>query len=424
MQKFITFFLLLLSLLLVITPLFKQFYTDFQEESYSFLGKVQVSDKEKTVTVTTLSSLTASLPAAEESKNFYAAAYCLMDAKCGRILSGKETGKKLPMASTTKIMTCIIALEQGNLEDTVTVSSYAASMPDVQLGMKKDDQFILKDLLYSLMLESHNDTAVAIAEHIGGSVEGFAGRMNEKAEELGLVNTHFVTPNGLDDKEHFTTAEELCLLAAYAITNPQFIEITNTPSCTITELRSGKSYALRNHNAFLNMYEGAIGVKTGFTNNAGYCFAGAVKQGDKTLVSSVLACGWPPNKSYKWSDTSRLMNYGLHNYENSSIQPDEITLPSLPVTGGVKGTSGLLLTDKEKFSLLLSGKDTVCHKLLLPTKLTAPLREGDVVGELVYEVNGTPLHSIPIAAGENIRKADYSWYLGKVLQRYFFHLQA
>ena len=159
-----------------------------------------------------------------------AKAACLIDADSGMVLFAKNADEKLPMASTTKIMTALIALESSDLSDTITFSAHAASMPDVQLNAMSGEQFTLRDLLYSLLLESHNDTAVAIAEHVSGSTEAFADKMNEKAVELGLSSTHFVTPNGLDADEHYTTAKELCLIASYALQNQTFCKIIRTPA--------------------------------------------------------------------------------------------------------------------------------------------------------------------------------------------------
>ena len=220
----------------------------------------------------------------------------------------------MAMASTTKIMTCIIALEYGNLNEIVTASAYAASMPNVKLGLRSGEQFLLKDLLYSLMLESHNDVAVAIAEHIAGSVEDFAALMNQKARDIGAYNTNFVTPNGLDAPGHYTTATDLALIGAYAIKNTKFVEITNTASYTFSNNAGTRTFGVSNKNSFLNQMEGAFGIKTGYTGQAGYCFVGAVEEGNARFVSVVLACGWPPNKSWKWADTKVLMDYGTQNY--------------------------------------------------------------------------------------------------------------
>ena len=268
--------------------------------------------------------------------DLHAQSAVLIDAENGRVLYGKDETKELPMASTTKIMTCIIALEQGNLEDVVEVSSYAASMPDVQLNIKKGEQYKLKDLLYSLMLESHNDSAVAIAEHIGGSVEGFAALMNQKAADLGVYHTHFVTPNGLDAQGHYTTAADLARIGAYAIQNDEFLEITNTSSYSFSDVKGKRQFQVSNKDAFLTMMEGAIGIKTGFTGKAGYCFVGALKRKDKCFVSVVLASGWPPHKKYKWADTKKLMQYGIDNYERKNIFQYKDSFPVIPVEQGIR----------------------------------------------------------------------------------------
>ena len=183
---------------------------------------------------------TREMPQDQPNFSLYAKSAVLMDAENGRVLYEKNGYEHMPNASTTKIMTCILALEQGDLESEVKVSSYAASMPQVRLGMSKEDSFLLKDLLYSLMLESHNDSAAAIAEHIGGSVEGFAAKMNQKARELGCKDTYFITPNGLDASDetgvHGTTAADLAVIMSYCIQNEKFLEITRTPSYQFTNL--------------------------------------------------------------------------------------------------------------------------------------------------------------------------------------------
>lgn len=240
---------------------------------------------------------------------------CVIDADNKKIIAGNKPFERCANASTTKILTCIIALEYGKLNEDVTVSKYASQMPKVKLGMKQGDSFVLEDLLYSLMLESHNDTAVAIAEHIGGSVEGFAKLMNKKVQDIGCRNTHFVTPNGLDDDNHYTCAYDMCLIASYALKNDDFKSIIQTKSKTITS-DSNESYSLSNKDAFLDMYEGAFGVKTGFTSKAGYCFVGAAKRGEECYISCVLACGWPPDKSKKWNDTKKLMDYCFENNQS------------------------------------------------------------------------------------------------------------
>lgn len=226
-----------------------------------FSDKMPVLAKEKETTI--------------KEGELYARSAVLMDADSGRILFEKEGNVPLPMASTTKIMTCILALENGNLEDDVEVSEYAASMPDVQLHIRAGEQYQLKHLLYSLMLESHNDSAVAIAEHIGGSVEGFADMMNQKAKEIGCKQTCFITPNGLDAQKeietpdgkketvmHSTTAADLARIMSYCIkTSPkqaEFLEITRTDSYSFSNAEGTRKFSCRNHNAFLQMMQGAL----------------------------------------------------------------------------------------------------------------------------------------------------------------------
>ncbi len=350
-------------------------------------------------------------------KGMYARAYCLYDPDTNRVIYGRNETEKLPMASTTKIMTCIIALEEGKQTDKIRFSGYAASMPDVQLNAKKGDTFYLKDLLYSLMLESHNDTAVAIAEHIGGSVEGFAEKMNKKARLLNCKHTHFVTPNGLDDKKHYTTAADLCKIAGYAIKNKDFLKIIGTQSYSFQELKKKQSYQIHSHNLFLTSYPGAIGIKTGYTGNAGYCFCGAAKRNGMTLISSVLASGFPPHKTYKWSDTRKLMDYGFQNYKQIKISP--VPVPRLlSIFHSSKDDISLQCKTSEKLQFTLSARDTVTHKTELPSRLKAPIRKGDIVGYEKYYQNGTLLYQFPILAGESADVRDKSYYRS-MLQRLF-----
>ncbi len=348
----------------------------------------------------------------------YARAYCLLDADSGRTLFGENEDQQMPMASTTKIMTCIIALENGSLDSKVSVSPYAASMPDVQLNMQSGDTFYLKDLLYSLMLESHNDTAVAIAEAVGGSVEGFADLMNQKAEELGCTDTHFVTPNGLDANEHYTTAKELCTIASYAIQNEKFLKIIQTPSHRFSNCDGTRSYSVRNHDAFLTSYSGAIGIKTGFTGKAGYCFCGAARRDGKTLITSVLACGWPPHKGYKWIDTKKLMDFGFANFKTVSIKQNKLP-KTLPVSGGTQDSVAIKRTSSKPLTVMLCESDKITVKYKLSDILKAPVRQGDIIGYEKYYLNKKLLCQSPIIADGSVQKRDWKYY-AKIIKNIFF----
>lgn len=347
----------------------------------------------------------------------YGKSAVLMDGENGRILYEKNGDEKLPMASTTKIMTCIVALESGNLEDTVTISKYAAGMPKVHLGVREGEQYRLKDLLYSLMLESHNDVAVAIAEHIGGSVTGFAKMMNQKARDLGAYETCFVTPNGLDAKGHYTTAKDLARIARYAITNELFVEITNTESHNFSTVDGKRNFQVSNKNAFLTQMEGAIGVKTGFTGGAGYCFVGALERSGKTLISVVLASGWPPNRNYKWTDTKKLMNYGLENYEEKVVLTSEYVCPEIKVKNGI-GLEKTGTQIRQEVSLLLSSGEQVEIQEKIESQLEAPVKKGQIAGYLEILVNKETYCVVPVYATKNIDRISFSYFLQKIIEKY------
>lgn len=360
-------------------------------------------------------------PVIDEKANIQlnARAACLMDASTNRVLYGKEVDKEMAMASTTKIMTLIVTLENANLDDVVTVSKNAARQPDVQLNMQTGDQYKLKDLLYSLMLESHNDTAVAIAEHVGGSVEGFAQMMNEKAKELGCTHTNFVTPNGLDSntEEHYTTARELGIIASYAIKNKQFLEITNTPNWSFKELTKGRSYSVSNKDRFLYIYNGAIGIKTGFTNKAGYCFVGAVDNDGRTFVSVVLASGWPPNKNYKWSDTTKLMDYGTKNFILQEIFDDTKLYDPIFVRKGKECYADLYC--EGSLQLLLSNQEEVKVVYEIEKVVEAPVQLDEQVGIAKYYINNELVKAFPIKTSTKIDKIDYKFTMNQILNLWF-----
>jgi D-alanyl-D-alanine carboxypeptidase (penicillin-binding protein 5/6) len=347
-----------------------------------------------------------------EDLHLHALSALLLDASNNRVLYEDNGYDRMAMASTTKIMTCIVTLENANLDEVVTVSSYAARMPDVQLNINTGEQYYLNDLLYSLMLESHNDVAVAIAEHVGGSIEGFATMMNDKARELGCENTNFVTPNGLDAEGHYTTARDLAVIASYAIKNDKFIEITNTSSHVFSEIKKGRGHSVSNKNRFLYMMEGAIGIKTGFTGDAGYCFVGAIKRIDKTLISVVLGCGWPPNKNLKWSDTKELMSYGVANYKERQIFED-IQLNPVFVKDGQQKFEQLSM--EGDLTLLMREDETINIEYYIPKTLQAPIEANRVVGKAKYFINNQLYSEIPIYTTQDILKINFKFCFKKLL---------
>ncbi len=359
----------------------------------------------------------------------------LMDGDSGRILYGKQADQVRPMASTTKIMTCILALENGNLSDICTVSRRASGQPKVHLGAAAGSQIRLNDLLYSLMLESHNDSAVAIAEHIAGSVEAFAEMMNQKARDLGCADTWFVTPNGLDAsvtmedgtvRAHSTTAADLARIMRYCIqespVKESFLEITRTPSRQFQDVSGKFSFSCSNHNALLHMVEGAVSGKTGFTSGAGYSYVGAVEDEGRIFIIALLGCGWPPHKTYKWEDARSLLHYGADHFQYKNIyQTPE--LGELQVDGAVPGEETVKLVTRacgeEKYRFLLGEHEEVELVTELPAAVSAPVKAGEILGTLRYELDGEILCLEPVYAAEEIRKADVFYYLSYMKEKFF-----
>ena len=401
----------------------------------------------------------------QQEFKLYAQGAVLLDADSGRVLYGKNETIPMAMASTTKIMTCILVLENAKVDETVSVSAYAATMPKVKLYVKCGEHYTVRELLFSLMLESHNDTAVVLGEYIGGKLLGetgeisehtgeeskaalhrFAQAMNEKAEEIGCEDTWFITPNGLDatdtltlsdgstlEREHHTTAKDLAEILRYCMkTSPQrdlFLEITGTQDYSFTE--NGRFFQCHNHNAFLQMMDGAFTGKTGFTNKAGYCYVGALKRDGKCLIVALLACGWPNHKTYKWSDSRELFGYGLENFVYRKFGEEEFSgreqyLMPIPVTEAqdeeltgevqlaveldpvAEGAEGLLMRTDEKVEILYRKEK----------ELKAPVKEGTTVGEICYLVDGEIWRRERLYAAWTVEAVDLSWCGRQILKRF------
>lgn len=371
----------------------------------------------------------------EEPNKLYAKAAVLMDAESGRVLFGKNENEFMPNASTTKILTCILALEEGELDDVVTASSHAATQPKVHLGMKEGERFLLKNLLYSLMLESHNDSAVAIAEHIAGTTEKFAKKMNQKARQIGCADTYFITPNGLDAVDetgiHGTTATDLAKIMSYCVMKSDkkelFLSITGMPEYTFSNEEGSRNFSCVNHNSFLNMMEGAFSGKTGFTGKAGYCYVGALERDGRTFVVALLACGWPNHKTYKWSDTKALMEYGLKYYQYRSVETQPKLL-ALKVSDGIAESENLFDTAYAKLEIaypknrapdfLVREDEKIDIRLEYETNLKAPLTAGEQVGSIRYYVEGTEWKCYPIVVLKDVEKRSVAWIFTRIVACY------
>lgn len=369
----------------------------------------------------------------EELTQLYARSAVLMDAESGRVLFSKNGNEMLPMASTTKIMTCILALEKGDLNASCSVSLQASSQPQVRLGVKEGETYRLEDLLYSLMLESHNDSAVVIAETIAGSVEKFAEIMNAKAKEIGCSHTYFITPNGLDaennGKIHATTAEDLALILRYCILkSPEkenFLKITGTRDYRFSDDTGARNFSVHNHNAFLDMMEGALTGKTGFTADAGYCYVGALENDGRTYIVSLLACGWPNHKTYKWDDTKKLMQYGLDHYRLKKVTLHS-SLPPLTVKNGVSPSGSLavqtsvtLFEKTEKRELLIREDEDISSTITLSSSLSSPVKKGEKAGRVVYRIGEFVLAEHEVTAAEPVEKRTFLWSAERINERFF-----
>ena len=328
----------------------------------------------------------------KEKLSLNARAAVLMDADSGRILYGKNETMAFPMASTTKIMTLIVALEHNEPDQIVMASAGASAMPEVRLGVHEGERYRMEDLYYAMMLESFNDAAMMIAEGTVGSVENFAELMNEKAISLGCTQTYFITPNGLDAADekgvHSSTAEDMAKIMRYAIDNEDFLKITQTADYSFTDCDRKRSFEVHNKNVLLTMMDGVLSGKTGYTADAGYCYVCAVKKDDRTFIAALLGSGWPPHKGYKWSDVQTLLDYGDKNYRYQTIDiskgvPDR----QVHVMNGEQDFAAVR-AQETNYRFLLSSKDKVHVESVLPGQLEAPVEAGQSVGSIRIFVNG------------------------------------
>ena len=333
-----------------------------------------------------------------------ALAAILTEKESGRVLWQKNADKPMPPASTTKIMTAVTVLETIDPDTVITADSEAAAAPKVRMGLENGEKLTARQLLYALMLQSSNDAAIALAKGTCGSTEKFCELMNKKAAELGCTDTHFVTPNGLDADGHHTTAHDMALMAAYALDNAEFVRIIQTKNITFSSNK--KSYSIYNHDRFLSEYDGALGIKTGFTGKAGHCFAGAAQRGGTTLVSVVFASGWGTGgKEAKWRDTKALMDYGFKNYKYTQAVNKGALVCDVPVGGGRESTAGLVIGSD--FGTALKNGEKYNITCTVPARLSAPVHKGDVLGSARITTSGGFCASVPVIADKDVDKNTF-----------------
>lgn len=365
-----------------------------------------------------------------EAPKINSRAAVVIDRKSKTILYGKNENTKKAMASTTKIMTAMVVIQNTNLDNIVEISKKAAGTGGSRLGLKTGDRISVKDLLYGLLLRSGNDAAVALAEYVGGDIEGFAQLMNQNAEELNLNNTHFITPHGLDQEEHYTTAYELAILTNYALNNQVFAQIVNTKTYTITI--NGYSKALNNTNELLGNLNGVYGVKTGFTNGAGRCLVTSAKRENMDIICVVLGAD---TKKDRTRDSVKLIEYIFNNYEeislNEKIQKEfkswnEINGNRINIEKGIDNNLNLELEKDDTEIIYPIEKNTESEiniSIQANLELKAPVEEHTCIGKIVVEYKGNIIKEINIINTNRVGKKRIDNYMLEFIGNYDNYLE-
>ena len=308
----------------------------------------------------------------------------LMDADSGRVLYEQNADERMLIASITKIMTAVVALEKGKTSDTYTVT--AEDMAEgSSMYLAVGETVTLEELLYGLMLSSGNDAALAVAHCVSGTVEDFVAEMNAKAEDLGMTNTSFANPNGLDHADHYSTARDMAVLTAYALQNAAFARIVSTKSITIG------TRTLTNHNKLLSQYEGCIGVKTGYTKAAGRTLVSAARRDGQTLVAVTLSDG------NDWLDHAALLDYGFSAYPRKAVLSEGEDVCSVSVKGGTLSEVPLVAGASVWYPLASGEELSLCVDA--PAAVTAPLPAGTVVGSVTISFHGEAIGQVPLVTG-------------------------
>ena len=311
----------------------------------------------------------------------------------GEVIYSQNADVRLPMASTTKIMTGLLLCEYGNFEKEITVTEEMLRVEGSSMGLLAGDRVTLHDLLYGLMLASGNDAANVIAYVLGGSTDGFVAMMNQKATEMGLKDTHFATPSGLDGKDHYTTACELAKITQYAMQNEDFAKAVSCEKAVLNYGNPPYRRSLTNHNKLLKMFDGAVGVKTGFTKKSGRCLVSAAKRDGKYVIAVTL------NDPNDWQDHSALLEYGLNAIKQTKYSP-KYSNYNIPVINGEKEA---ISVNVEPITINSLETENITDTVYLPKFIYAPVKQNDVLGRVVYSQNGKVLAEKQILANSNVK---------------------
>jgi D-alanyl-D-alanine carboxypeptidase (penicillin-binding protein 5/6) len=324
----------------------------------------------------------------------------LMDPVNGQVLYEKNADERIYPASTTKILTAIIAIESGKMDEKVTIPLEASLVEGSAIGLQEGERIPLGDLLYALMLNSGNDSAVAIAYHLGGSIDGFTGIMNKKAAAIGAVNTHFNNPNGLPDSSHYSTARDMALIARYAMQNPEFRDIVATKVKNIERNDPEAQTYLGNHNKMLWNYDGAIGIKTGYTDDAGQCLVTAAARGGRELLAVVMKS----EGANIWTDSTSLLDYGFNDFHAVVLSEAGIFAADAPVKYGVPKTAPVVTGNIMSYSFPVGSHPEIRQEVMLDKKITAPASAGSIAGELVFFAGGMELGRVDLVLQNDVKR--------------------
>ncbi len=325
----------------------------------------------------------------------------LVSGETGTVLYEKNAYERHAMASTTKIMTALLALEEAARagDPVVEVTEEMVAVEGSSMGLQAGNRLRLSELTAGMMLASGNDAANACALFLSGSQEGFGELMNQRAEEIGMKGTHFVTPSGLDDEEHFSTAYDMALLAKTALENQAFEDIVKCFTRQVEFLDPAGKVSYTNHNKLLQLYEGCIGVKTGFTKKAGRCLVSAARREGATLIAVTL------NAPDDWNDHTALLDYGFSLMRGVAFDGGQVAV-QVPLAGGSAGAVQVRGTAGEVLSLPAVDAERIERRVLLPKFLYAPVQAGDKVGQVQYLIDGREIYSLPILAAEDAPAAE------------------
>ena len=341
---------------------------------------------------------------------------CVIDIDTGRILAAKNENEKSEPASITKIMTALIALENADIKKVVTIPGAAAGVEGSSIYIKAGEKYSLEDLLYGLMLRSGNDAATAIAIDVAGSVDAFVEKMNQKAQELGCTGTHFNNPHGLPDEKHYTTAHDMALITAAALRNDTFVKIVSTKNYTAEPDGAGETRSWQNKNKLLWQYEGAIGVKTGYTKSAGKTYVGAADRNGIRIAVVVLGA------KDMWGDAATLLDDAFASYQQVDLIKDGQSTGVTPVLEGLSSEVEGITEGSLSKTLTKEEQERIVTKCVYQTPLYALVAKGDIIGSMQVYLDDEMIGSVPIVAAADVAAYDFAHCLDKVIRQWITNL--